>query len=140
MFLIGRLTKEPELRKTKSNMSVCSFILANNTAKKNEQGEYIANFIPITAWGKQAEFIANYLHKGSLICVDATISTSSYDSPEGRKYRMDIMANSVQALESRKRNGDDLIVGKADGGTFEIDDPVPKNGNVNISPDDLPFF
>lgn len=134
--LIGRITKELELRKTNNNMSVCSFTLAVQSKRKNDKGEYIADFIPCTAWLKTAEFMTTYLHKGSLISVEGRIQTSSFDTPDGKRFRMDVIAEDVQSLESKKN--DDVVRGSVNGGSFELDyEPEP---NLKVAPNDLPFY
>lgn len=134
--LIGRLTKELELRKTNTNMSVCSFTLAVQSKMKNDKGEYTADFIPCTAWSKTAEFMTKYLHKGSLISVEGRIKTSSYDTPDGKRFRVDVIAEDVQSLEPKKN--DDVVRGSVNGGSFELDyEPEPE---LKIAPNDLPFY
>ena len=134
--LVGRITKELELRKTNNNMSVCSFTLAVQSKTKNDKGEYMADFIPCTAWNKTAEFMTTYLHKGSLISVEGRIKTSSYDTPDGKRYRTDVIAEDVQSLESKKN--DDVVKGSVNGGSFELD--YEPQQNLKIAPNDLPFY
>ena len=83
-MLIGRLTKDPELRATGSGISVCTFTLAvDRYAKQVEEKK--ADFLPVVAWRGQAENCAKYLHKGSQAAVCGSIQTSSYDSTDGTK-------------------------------------------------------
>lgn len=78
VVLVGRLTKDPELRYTANGVAVTSFTLAVNRPFSNQQGEREADFINIVVWRKQAENVANFLNKGSLAGVDGRIQTRNY--------------------------------------------------------------
>ena len=87
VFLIGRLTRDPELRYTGSNTAVASFSLAVNRNFTNQSGEREADFINIVVWRKQAENVKNYLSQGSQVAIDGRIQTRSYDDADGnRRY------------------------------------------------------
>lgn len=100
VVLIGRLTKDPELRFTPGNgTAVASFTLAVDRRFKRE-GQQEADFIPIVVWGKQAESTANYMSKGKLMGVSGRIQTRSYDAKDGTKrYVTEVVADEVQFLE-----------------------------------------
>lgn len=101
--LIGRLTRDPELRKTQNGTSVCSFTLAVDRRIKSP-GQPDADFITCVAWNKTAENMTRYLHKGSLIAVEGRIQTRSYDNQQGQRvYVTEVVADSVQFLESRRQ-------------------------------------
>ena len=101
VVLIGRLTKDPELRTTQSGTSVCSFNLAVNR-KIQQQGQPDADFISCVAWGKSADNMTTYLHKGSLIGVEGRIQTRSYENQQGQRvYVTEVQCESVQFLEPR---------------------------------------
>lgn len=104
VVLVGRLTKEPELRKTSDGTSMMKFTIAVDRAKKDDG----ADFIYCTAWRQQAEFLANYADKGTLISVTGRINTGSYDDRQtGRKvFTTDINADRVSILESKKQKAD----------------------------------
>lgn len=85
VVLIGRLTRDPELRYTQSNIPAASFTLAVNRPFQNQNGERDADFINIVMWRKQAETAKKYLTKGSLIAVEGRIQTRNYDGQDGRK-------------------------------------------------------
>ena len=85
VFLIGRLTRDPELRYTGSNIPVASFTVAVNRTFTNAQGEREADFIPVVVWRKQAENVKNYLNQGSQVAIDGRIQTRSYDDTDGKK-------------------------------------------------------
>lgn len=98
-FVLGNLTRDPELRQTASGQAVCSFGLATNrfytdsTGQKQKQAE----FHNIVAWGRQAEVINQYLRKGSLVLIEGRLQTRSWDDQQGnKKYRTEIVAERVQ--------------------------------------------
>lgn len=99
--LIGRLTKDPELRYTPSGVAVARFTLAVNRQYKKE-GEQQADFINIVTWRKTAENTANFLRKGSLAGVVGRIQTGSYDGQDGKKvFTVEVVAENVQFLEPK---------------------------------------
>ncbi|MBU9722315.1 MULTISPECIES: single-stranded DNA-binding protein [Bacillaceae] len=106
VVLVGRLTKDPELRYTANGVAVATFTLAVNRPFSNQQGNREADFINCVIWRKPAENVANFLKKGSLAGVDGRIQTRSYDNNEGRRvYVTEIVADSVQFLEPRNASG-----------------------------------
>lgn len=105
VFLIGRLTADPVLRYTSSNVAVASFSLAVASNRKNEDGEREADFINIVVWKKQAENVKNYLSKGSKVVIDGHIQTRRYDDQNGlRKYVTEVVAENVEFLDNKKQN------------------------------------
>jgi len=105
VMLIGRLTTKPELRYTGSNLPFARFSLAVNRTFSNAQGQREADFINIVVWRKQAENVCNFLDKGSLVSVEGRIQTGSYDDKDGNKrYTMEVVADSVQFLESKSQS------------------------------------
>ena len=106
-MLIGRLTKDPELRATGSGLAVCTFTLAvdRRFANRDTQTKE-ADFIPVVVWRGQAENCAKYLHKGSQAAICGSIQTRSYDAPDGSKrYVTEVVADEVQFLS--RPNGSD---------------------------------
>ncbi len=102
VVLVGRLTKDPELRYTPSGVPMARFTIAVNRAFSNQQGEKEADFIGCIAWRKQAENLANFMKKGSLIGVEGRIQTGSYEGQDGKRvYTTDVVADAVQFLEPR---------------------------------------
>lgn len=102
VVLIGRLTGKPELRYTGSNLPYSRFSVAVSRNFTNNQGQREADFINIIVWRKQAENICNYLDKGSRVSIEGRIQTGSYDDKDGNKrYTTDIVADTVQFLESK---------------------------------------
>ncbi|MDQ0361129.1 single-stranded DNA-binding protein [Breznakia pachnodae] len=105
VLLTGRITKDLELRKTQSGTSVIRFTLAVNRRFKQE-GQPDADFISCTAWGKTAETMGQYLHKGSLIGVEGRITTGTYQDKDGRTvYTTDVTIENFDFLESRSTAG-----------------------------------
>lgn len=102
VVLVGRLTKDVELKKTQSGTSVVTLDLAVQRKYKQE-GQPDSDFIRCVAWKKTADLMHQYLSKGSLIGVEGHIQTRSYDNQQGQRvYVTEVIANSVQFLESRK--------------------------------------
>ena len=106
VILVGRLTKDPDLRYTPNGIAVATFTVAVNRNFKNNQGEREADFINCVIWRKQAENVANYLKKGSLCGVDGRLQTRNYDGQDGKRvYVTEVLAESVQFLEPRNGGG-----------------------------------
>ena len=102
VVIVGRLTRDPELRHTQSNIANLRFTVAVNRQFANQQGERQADFINCVAWRAQAENMARFLRKGSLIGVTGRIETGSYQNQQGQTvYTTDVIADSVQFLEPR---------------------------------------
>ncbi len=100
--LVGRLTRDPDLRYTPSGVAVANFTLAVDRQFKNQNGEREADFINCVIWRKSAETLANYTHKGALIAVEGRIQTRSYDDQNGnRVYRTEVVADNFSFLESK---------------------------------------
>lgn len=134
-FLIGRLTKDPELRATTSGISVCTFTLAVERRFKQE-GQQQADFIPIVVWRSQADNCAKYLHKGSQAAVCGSIQTRSYDAPDGSKrYVTEIVADEVQFL-GRPNSGENDDAARA--ASFGNTPPFGENMQT-VDDEDIPF-
>lgn len=142
VILIGRLTKDPEVRYTNANTPVASFTLAVNRNFKNKDGNYDADFINIVAWRKLAELCSNSLHKGSLIAVTGRIQTNSFDGKDGiRRYTTDVLADEIAFLEKKNArsfdkddNNNNALYEKQDNNYG-----IPVDGFNPIDDDDLPF-
>lgn len=126
VVLIGRLTKNPDLRHTQSGIAVARFTLAVDRGFKNQQGEKQADFIPITVWRGQAENCAKYLVKGRLVAVAGRIQTGSYETPDGqRRYTTEVVADEVRFLEWGDK-GQAQQDGQIPGFTeYQSDEPLP---------------
>ncbi len=149
VVLVGRLTKNPELRHTPNGISVSSFTLAVNRKYTNEKGEREADFINCIAFKKTAENINNYLSKGSLAGVDGRLKSRSYENKEGQRvYVTEVICDSVQFLESKSTNSNQSQGGIASGqyqpkanhvAATSQNPFVNTNDSIDISDDDLPF-
>ena len=104
VVLIGRVTRDPELRYTASNIPSVRFTLAVNRPFENQSGQREADFINIVVWRKQAENVKKYVTKGSLIAVEGRIQTGSYEKDGQRVYTTDVVADNVQFLESKAQS------------------------------------
>ncbi len=111
IVLIGRLTREPELRFTSTGTAVANFTLAVDRQRPNSQGEREADFIRIIVWGKQAETCSNYLGKGRLVAVDGRLQISKYQDKEGQsRTSAEVVAENVRFLD-RPREGAGTVPG-----------------------------
>ncbi|MDA8212711.1 MAG: single-stranded DNA-binding protein [Clostridia bacterium] len=127
IVLIGRLTKDPELRYTPNGKAVAGFTLAVDRPFKNQQGEKEADFINIVVWGTQAENCANYLSKGKLAAVDGRLQIRTFDGQDGqRRWITEVVADTVRFL-SPKDSGGGFGSGPAafGGGDLPPDDDIP---------------
>ena len=106
VILIGRLTKDVELRYTQAGKAVATFTLAVDRPFTNQAGERETDFIPVVVWGKLAEHCANYLGKGRQTAVEGRMQTRSYEDQNGQRRRVtEVVANSVQFLDRAKESG-----------------------------------
>ncbi|MDO5061877.1 MAG: single-stranded DNA-binding protein [Peptostreptococcaceae bacterium] len=105
-ILIGRLTKDPELRYTQSGTAVASFSMAVDRQFTGKDGQKQVDFFNVVAWGKQGENVANYLTKGKQVAVKGSIQNRSYETQSGEKrYITEIVAENVQFLGSKGDGG-----------------------------------
>ena len=108
VLLIGRLTKDPELRYTQSGTAVASFTLAVNRRFSNQSGEREADFINCVAWQKSAEFVANYFRKGQQMALEGRLQVRSYDGNDGqRRWVTEVVAEQIEFVGSKNENGSD---------------------------------
>lgn len=127
IVLIGRLTKDPELRYTPNGKAVAGFTLAVDRPFKNQQGERETDFINIVVWGSQAENCANYLSKGKLAAVDGRLQIRTFDGQDGqRRWITEVVADSVRFLSPK-------------GGSESSMGPGNMGNEVDFSDDDIPF-
>lgn len=135
--LVGRMTRDAELRYTPNNQAVATFSLAVNRNFKSQNGEREADFINCVIWRQQAENLANWAKKGALIGITGRIRTRSYENQQGQRvYVTEVVAEKFQLLENQKERGNQQPVdNQPDFGRNE-----PMNANpMDISTDDLPF-
>lgn len=143
VVLIGRLTKDPELRYTSSNIASATFSLAVNRPFQNQNGVTEADFINIVVWRKQAETAKKYLTKGSLIGVEGRIQTRNYDGADGKKvYVTEVVADRFEFLESKGQRGASSDIEFRDEiPTTDVgDEPYIDFGDtIELSDDDIAF-
>lgn len=146
--LVGRLTRDPELRYTSSNIPYTRFTIAVNRTFSGPNGEREADFIQCVTWRRQAENVAKFVHKGSLVGVEGRIQTGSYDDKDGKRvYTTDVVCDSVQFLEpkgdnSAESSGYQPQPPREYSSQSYQDDPVEKKQDtprIDVSEDDLPF-
>lgn len=141
VILIGRITKDVELRRTNSGTAVVSFTLAVNNRFVQKDGNESTDFISCVAWSNTAEIMEKYVKKGMLLAVEGRIQTRTYDNKEGNKvYVTEVVCNGVTMLESK---------GNQDGrnSVSNLEEYEPSNSQsesdleegFDISDDDLPF-
>ena len=161
VVLVGRTTKDPELRYTPSNVAVATFSLAVNRIFKDANGEREADFINCVIWRQSAENLANWAKKGALIGITGRIQTRSYENQQGQRvYVTEVVAENFQMLESRNSQGNQQNQGNSfqngnsskggsvnNGYNQQPQQQTPNFGRGNsmqgnpmdISDDDLPF-
>ncbi|MDC3424369.1 single-stranded DNA-binding protein [Aquibacillus sp. 3ASR75-11] len=154
VVLVGRLTRDPELRFTPNGVAVAKFTIAVNRPFSNQEGKREADFLNCVVWRRPAENLANYMKKGNLIGVDGRLQTRSFDGQDGKKvFVTEVVCDSVQFLES-KGSGNDNQGSNQSGnqGYNQNGNQRPNNQNpqdydpyyghgvpVDISDDGLPF-
>ncbi|MFD1775485.1 single-stranded DNA-binding protein [Paenibacillus rhizophilus] len=163
VILIGRLTRDPELRYTPAGVAVTQFTLAVDRPFTSQGGEREADFIPVVTWRQLAETCANYLRKGRLTAVEGRIQVRNYENNEGKRvYVTEVIADNVRFLESSQSReggnasgGGDMPEPPSSGGggggrgnsgnsgfsrNNNNQDPFSGDGKpIDISDDDLPF-
>lgn len=109
-FLIGRLTRDPELRYSSSNAAIVNFTVAIDRQYTNTQGQRETDFINVVAFQKQAENIKKYVSKGSLVGIDGRIQTRNYDDKDGKRvYVTEVVADRVQFLDSKGSSNANVV-------------------------------
>ena len=133
VVLIGRLTRDVDLRHTPQNQAVGQFTLAVNRNFKNQNGEYDADFINCVIWGKSAENLANWAKKGNLVGITGRVQTRNYEGTDGKRvYVTEVVAESFQLLEKRDNS--------ANQNSMAEQMPPSFTGNsMDIKDDDFPY-
>lgn len=145
VILMGRLTADPELRQTQSNISCCRFAVAVQRAYQKQGEERQTDFINIIAWRQTAEFVAKYFEKGSMIIVEGSLNNNNYEDKNGVKhYSMIVLANNVSFGESKKSSDNESIVTVPKNNTSESENSVSELGDLSdfeeiLGENDLPF-
>ena len=138
VVIVGRLTRDPELRKTSSGTSYCRFTVACDRQKrKDSQEDPGADFISCVAWRQSADFISGYAEKGDLVGVNGSIQTGSYTDRDGRKvYTTDVLVERVQILSNGKKKSDYPNNGTS---VYTEDISTDMSGETGEDDDTLPF-
>ena len=154
VVLVGRLTKDPEVRKTTSGISTTRFTLAcdRRYQSKDAQGQ-TADFISCVAWRQSADFLGNYAKKGSIVGVEGRITTGSYEGQNGRVYTTDVTCDSVQLIGNAPRENSNQTYTPSANNSYQQANRAPENSynsnfeddfsntpSLDISSDDLPFY
>lgn len=145
VVLVGRLTRDPELRRTNSDFSVTSFTVAvDNRFSKQEENK--TSFISCTAFNKIAEVVTSYARKGSLVGIEGRLQTRQYDDKDGRRvFVTEVICDNVQLLESKaqqEQRNNQGYQNDSYANTNSYESQTKKSddfGGFNISDDDLPF-
>lgn len=142
VILIGRMTKDPEIRITQSGEHVANFTLAVNRTYESSDGVK-ADFISCVVWGKRAENTANYCNKGSQVGVSGAIRTRNYDNSNGQKvYVTEVVCDSVEFLDSKKNNNNQVPQDNFYNAQPVEHDPFQNDNSFNsfdIMDDDIQF-
>ncbi|GBF03756.1 single-stranded DNA-binding protein [Lactiplantibacillus plantarum] len=147
--LVGRLTRDPELRYTNGGAAVATFTIAVNRQFTNQNGEREADFISCVIWRKAAENLTNFTHKGSLIGIDGHIQTRNYENQQGtRIYVTEVVVDNFSLLESRAEsehhqsaNSNDHSSNNSNNRKYDNNQNQYGNngGQIDITNNDLPF-
>jgi len=152
VILVGRITKDPEIRYTSSNVPVCQFTLAVNRKYQNASGERQADFINCVAWRNSAELLGKYVKKGAQLGVEGQIQVRTYEDNGGvKRYATEVICDSITFLESKSSREGSSYSGYSDIEQYDIPrqkssqsqeakDPFEDiSNNYDVSNDDLPF-
>lgn len=141
VVLVGRMTKDADLRYTAQGQAVATLTLAVNRNFKNQNGEREADFINIVIWRQQAENLASWAKKGALIGITGRIQTRNYENQQGQRvYVTEVVADSFQLLEARQNQNGQGQSGNNAVPDFSRNESSFGNSNLmDISNDDLPF-
>ena len=161
VVLIGRITKDPEVRYTQSGVPTVSFTLAVDRGIRDNQGNRQADFISCVAWRSQADFISRYIKKGFLLAIDGRIQTGQYQTQDGQtRYTTDVVVDNIENLQPREQNSQPQQTGYQQtqyqqsnpyqgynnptyGQAPQYRQPqqatAPQTFNVDVADDDLPF-
>ena len=154
IILVGRLTRDPELRSTSTGISTANFTVAVNRNFKNKDGQYDADFISCVAFRNTADFVSKYFKKGNLICLDGRIQTRNYDAQDGTKrYVTEVVVENIEFVGGRNEGSSSPMSNNAymDAPSEAPMDVMPEydipksdpyenyDKEVSLSDNDLPF-
>jgi single-strand DNA-binding protein len=142
-FLVGNLTRDPELRSTTSGVPVCSFSIAINRRFKNASGQQETDFINIVAWRQLAELCARYLQKGRKVGVVGAIQTRTYEAQDGSKRSaFEVVADEVEFLSAQQQFSGGSSSGESHAPAVRNEPaqfPHPESDFTQVEDDELPF-
>ena len=142
VILIGRLTKDPELRYTQSGTGVATFTLAVNRRFSNQNGEREADFINCVAWQKSAEFVANYFKKGQEMALEGRLQVRTYDGNDGqRKWVTEVVADQIEFVGAKKNSdgNNNNAAGYSGGVGYNSQNQLGLGEEIVFDDNDLPF-
>ena len=152
IILVGRLTRDPELRSTSTGLSTANFTVAVNRNFKNKDGQYDADFIPCVAFRNTADFVSKFFKKGSMIGLEGRIQTGSYDAQDGTKrYVTEVVVENVEFVGGKSENLTNQSNNYIDKPSQDVVDNLPEydipksdpyenyDKEVSLSDNDLPF-
>ncbi len=141
IVLVGRLTRDPELRRTTTDVPVATFTLASDDRRSSADGQRTTTFIDVTVWRNQAENVAKYCRKGSLVGVDGRIRQRNFERRDGTKASViEIVADSVIFLEPKGET--DITQDSGYVADVDLDNIKEDSKNlesIDVTDDDLPF-
>lgn len=152
IILIGRLTKDPEVRSTSTGITTANFTVAAQRPFKNKNGEQEADFLPCVAFRNSAEFISKFFKKGSMICVEGRVQTRSYDAADGTKrYVTEVVVENAEFAGGKNESNSSSNNAYVDAPSEAPIDEMPEydiptsdpyenyDKEVSLSDNDLPF-
>ena len=141
VFLIGNLTKDPDVRTTGSGTSVCTFRIAVSRRFSNQQGERISDFFDVVAWRQLADLCGRYLARGRKVAVVGELQNRSYEAKDGTKrYVTEVVADEVEFLTPRDQGGAGYGGAPSSSEPYRGESqPVAPEGFTDVDDDDLPF-
>jgi len=142
VVLVGRLTKDLDLKYTSSGTAVATFSIAVNRSFTNQNGKRDADFINCVIWRKSAESMANFTRKGSLVGIEGHIQTRNYDNQQGQRvYVTEVVVETFSLLEPKNKDSNKESSNQSsNSAASNSQDPFDKSGQpIDVSDDDLPF-
>ena len=131
IILLGRLTKEPEVRYTNTGKVVASFTMAVDRPFTGQDGKRVADFIPVVIWGKPAETIGNYVQKGHRVLVEGRLQIRSYDGKDGQKrWVTEVIADRFEFIEKAGDKAAKPQAGNTAGGFESMGEAVPDMDSI----------
>jgi len=131
VILVGRITADPELKKTNNDISFVNFTIACNRKYSNQNGEKETDFIFCTVWRKPAELLAQYIKKGALIGVEGSLQVDQFEQNGEKRFSTKVAVDNIQFLDSKQANNES--------NTVQDNKKLVETAKSAVSSDDLPF-